>query len=281
VTEDLLLVLHRRLQGVVDALHVRPLARAVFRSFASVRYKADVLATARQNGRVWKLDPSVALRGTVQELDTIEWLRRVLREGDTAIDVGANVGQMTLEMAALVGPLGTVVAVEPGSGNVRCLRRHVTENGFEERVRIIEAACMDCDGGEAILRTFTKSGSPDEVASGHDVGGRAVHKELKRRDVIVPKVSIDGMVARLDLRPRAIKVDVEGAELAVLAGATETLMRHKPLLRVAFHPFAFEDGNEASEVLRNQLAGGDYRIADDPGGSLALSEYDAAPPPGS
>jgi len=277
VKQDLLITMHRHLQGLVDFVHLRPLAQITFRRLTSGRYKEGRLARARQNGRVWMLDLSVALRGEEQEPETIEWLRRVLVSGATAIDVGANVGQMTLEMAALVGKGGTVVAIEPGPGNVRCLRRHIAGNAMEDRVRVIEAACMDIDGGEVVLRTFTGSGNPGEVASGHAVLGRESHEGTKRTDVAVSRVSIDGVAQRLNLIPAAIKIDVEGSELAVLAGAKKTLSVYKPALRVAFHPFAFDSPLEASEQLRQLLREAGYYIQSDPGSALSLDEYVAVP----
>src|SRR5256714_13335735 len=133
---DALMWIRRALQPVVDRLGLRPAARFCFRRLAAWRYGADGLAAVRQNDRLWKYDLDVATRAEVYEPATVAWLRRRVRPADCVLDVGANVGQLTLESAALVGPAGTVIAVEPAPGNVRLLRRHVEANGMADRVRV-------------------------------------------------------------------------------------------------------------------------------------------------
>src|SRR5262245_40918923 len=101
---DILILLKRRLDKIVGRLGVRPAARSVYRKLLKLRYGENGLATASHNGRTWKLHYEVALRGEYAEFETIEWLREVVKLGDCVIDVGANIGQMTLEAAHLVGP---------------------------------------------------------------------------------------------------------------------------------------------------------------------------------
>ncbi len=276
---DTLIFLHRRLQGVVGLLRVRPLAQKVFRYLYARSYANDHLATARQNGRSWRLHPEVALRGEVAEFETIEWLRRVIKLGDTVIDVGANVGQMTLEMAHLVGPTGRVLAIEPGKGNLRILRQHVEGNGFADRVTIIEAACCEIHGGT--LEFSVVGTSVDAVGSGHSLSEKAVAGQGGELPAFVAKVqtvSLDGLCADFKAVPTVVKIDVEGAELRVLDGARQMLASNRPKLRVGFHPFAFDDASAASQQLLSVLDGCGYDTSSlRDRACLELSEYEFYP----
>jgi FkbM family methyltransferase len=218
----------------------------------------------------------------MQEFETVEWLRRVVKPGMTVIDVGANVGQMTLEMATLVGPSGRVVAIEPGAGNVEYLRQHVGANNLGDRVTIIEAACSSEDGGEIAFFVGTSNGDLSSVGSGHTiVGAGAITSQTPNLQVIetrVPRVSLDGLCRRMDITPAVVKIDVEGAEILVLKGAVDVLRRMRPQVRVGFHPFAFES---ASAALADLLSLTDeMRYSVDgvrPGDSLDLVEYNLVP----
>jgi FkbM family methyltransferase len=259
----------------LDRLKLRQLARGIYRALLQLRYGADGLATTMQNGRTWKLHYEVALRGEYAEFDTIEWLRKVVKPGGCVIDVGANVGQMTLEAAHLVGPSGKVVAIEPAPGNLKLLCAHIAANGFADRVEIIPAACSSSSGGEIILHVY--GDRSDNVGSGHSVCEGAIGDEATV-NVSVPKVSIDKICAERQLVPSVIKIDVEGAEIDVIRGAVSTLRAHHPSVRFGFHPFAFADSSEATQELRALLAECGYSSPEpDAGEGYDLREYEALP----
>lgn len=278
MSEDLLVLLHRQLGAAVDAMHLRPAARRVFHLLVRARYGAAGLAVARQNGRVWRLDFEVARRGLEQEMDTIQWLRTVLQDGGVGLDIGANVGQMTLEMAELVGPKGRVFAVEPAPGNLRLLRRHIEANGFLDRVCVLEAACVDTDGVTVTLGIVSGNRRSDSVGSGHAIVGAGTRPPPDCTVAVnVPGVTIDAIVERERIAPRAIKIDVEGSELRVLQGARRTLIEHRPHLRVAFHPFAFEDPRAGSDAILTLLRTHGYVVDLQGDEAMCLAEYNCMP----
>lgn len=280
--DDLLIWCRRRLAPLARRIGVQGVARRLYDEIAARRYPAGTLCTAVQNGRTWRLRREVAERGTVQEIETIEWLRRVVQPGMTVLDVGANVGQMTLEMAALAGAGGRVLAIEPGRGNLEYLRQHVEGNGFQEMVSVIAAACAETDGGEVTFFVATENGDVATVGSGHNIVGASAilnqKREIEVREVRVPRVSIDGLCRRESVQPGVIKIDVEGAELLVLRGASETLRRGRPQVRVGFHPFAFDDPASASAELLQLAEAAGYRVEGAlPGTTLELAEYNLVP----
>src|SRR5882672_828132 len=76
-------------------------------------------------------------RGVCYEAEIAWTMIRALRPGDTAIDVGANVGFFTVLMAKLVGPTGKVYAYEPGQDTLVGLRANIAANNLEN-VEVIE-----------------------------------------------------------------------------------------------------------------------------------------------
>jgi FkbM family methyltransferase len=133
-------------------------------------------------------------------------------------DVGANVGFYTLLFSHLVGTGGRVLAFEPFPRNVSLLRRHVELNRCAN-VTVFDAAVFDHDG--TALFEEAPSASMGRLS---DRGSFAV--ECRRLD----KVIGEGFPP-----PDLIKIDVEGAEGSVLAGAAEILQKYAPLIFLATH----------------------------------------------
>ncbi len=279
MAQDLLVTVHRLSRRVAPLLGpLRGVARTTFARLMQLRYGDGGLTVAVQNDRRWKLIPEVALRGEHQEFETVEWFRQVVRPGMQVLDVGANVGQMSLELGALVGPQGRVVAIEPAQGNLQALKTHIEANGMGARIDVVPAACASEHGGQ--MSFFVAGARADSVGSGHAASAEGIqraHPSIAVHEVRVPRVSIDGLCAERALRPSLIKIDVEGGELGVLAGARQTIASCRPLVRLAFHPFAFESPLEASDEVRRFFEGFDYELRAPEKGALALEEYVALP----
>jgi FkbM family methyltransferase len=141
--------------------------------------------------------------------------------GDVFYDIGANVGFFTLLAAARVGPTGRVIAVEPVPRNVDLLRRHLVLNAIEN-VSVFAVAVADQPGEQR----FDAAASP---SMGHlDAGG----------SLAVQVTTIDELVATGSAPPpQVIKMDVEGAESRVLAGAVHVLRAHRPIVLLSTHGY--------------------------------------------
>ena len=164
-----------------------------------------------------------------------------------AIDVGANRGWYTLLFSKLVGPQGQVYALEPEPAMFRILNQNVAINGFAGNVSTFPLAASDiCD--KAMM----------QVNSAEPEISRLVPKRgaFSSADVSVDAVTLDRFAESHKLgRIDFIKVDVEGAEAKVLAGARGILERCQPLLLVeALDRNLRRYGNSASQLsdaLRN------------------------------
>jgi FkbM family methyltransferase len=131
-----------------------------------------------------------------------------LRPGGTFVDVGANLGLYTVAAGRAVGAEGRVVAVEPTPTTAEMLRQNVRLNGLWES-GVVEV--HECAAGAAPGRARL---AVDRADSGHnslypEPGSTAeVDVEVVRLDDLIPAG------AEVDV----VKIDVEGAELAVLRG---------------------------------------------------------------
>jgi FkbM family methyltransferase len=150
--------------------------------------------------------------------------------GDTALDVGANVGAYSLLLGQWVGPAGRVFAFEPAPAIFRGLSRHITMNNLAGVVEPVMAAVGDRVETASLLVAGTH-GESRLASPGDDPGSK----------VDVSMTTVDAFCAARALAPRFMKVDVEGFELPVLRGARETIRRAGSSLAlfVEMHPSAW------------------------------------------
>ena len=143
--------------------------------------------------------------------------RRVVRPGDTVLDVGANLGVVTLLLSRLVGPTGHVHAFEPNPRLVRMLK-----------------ADLDCAGAENVVLHPIALGAADgelELAApaGNAGAGSLVRTGEHLERTRVPVVRLARVLAVEKCGPiRLVKIDVEGFEPQVFAGAQAWFERRPP-----------------------------------------------------
>jgi len=138
-------------------------------------------------------------------------IRRLLREGDVFVDVGANIGYFTLLASKIVGEDGKIISFEPVPATAAKLRENVRLNGAGN-VLIHDKAVTDKPG-------LVKIGKTVKVG----LGMSTIRVSGMMREVWeVPAVRLDQILA--DERPiRLVKIDVEGAELLAIKGYVEYL----------------------------------------------------------
>ena len=169
-----------------------------------------------------------------------------LRLDDVFVDVGANVGLYSIAGARRV-PNGHVWAVEPDPHNAELLRRHVAMNDVADRVTVVEAAAGDDDGSIE----FSALGIPQSSVGDIWESGRG------RRFVRLAR--LDGAVRRADV----LKVDVEGYEGQVLAGATGLLTdatRRPRLILLEVHADLIPRAGWSVERVRELLVAHGYAV---------------------
>lgn len=204
----------------------------------------------------WGAQAFALMTGT-HETTVQEALRRCLPPGGAMLDVGANIGGMALIAAAIVGPEGEVVAIDPQRECAEACRLNAELNGFSH-MRVVEAAAGAQDGEAEIIvvadSLWTRAASVGE----HDL-------EVRRDRVRM--VSLDSLVASGGARPPdVVKIDVEGAELDVLAGMRSLLRDARPVVICEMHGknAAFVEAMEAAGYRVTNLDGPSGIVTGDP-----------------
>jgi FkbM family methyltransferase len=158
------------------------------------------------------------LRSCEKEPETVTWLASTITPDSVLYDIGANVGAYALIAASVSGGRATVYAFEPGAATYANLVHNVARNGFGASVVPLAVAL----GSRTGIASFHYA-SPDAGAAEHPGVGLAADEP----GPAAPKVlayRLDELVRMLHLQaPTHIKIDVDGAELAVLEGAGDVL----------------------------------------------------------
>ncbi len=145
------------------------------------------------------------------EPEVTAFLKENVGAGQTAIDLGANIGYFTLLLAQLVGEDGQVVAFEPDPQNCQLLEKNVRANGYTN-VTVRRQAVADYSGRAPLFLSDVNPGDHRLT----DADGR--------RDIVdVDVVMLDSALAQLRGRIHWIKMDIQGAELAALRGMRSLL----------------------------------------------------------
>jgi FkbM family methyltransferase len=174
---------------------------------------------------------------------------RCVRPGMAVVDVGANIGCLTMLLASLVEASGLVVAVEPNPENIKLLEASRRVNGFDH-VLVIQAAAGRQTGLLA-LNVSHSNGMTGQLPEDADAVFASHPVPCFALDAILPKGR------RIDL----IKIDTEGAELNALIGLSETINRDRPVIVSEFSPATLPGISRCSgpEYLGFLIARG-YRI---------------------
>jgi FkbM family methyltransferase len=159
------------------------------------------------------------------------FLERNVRPGMVCLDVGANLGEVTMHMARKAGASGRVLAFEPIPPVRARLEQHVERNRLGDVVSVESIALSN--GAGRVTMSYATADEPNQ-GMGSIVHVDNAYTPLR---IEVATQSLDALVdarglSRLDL----IKIDVQGAEPLVLAGAPETLARFSPDLLMEVAP---------------------------------------------
>lgn len=158
------------------------------------------------------------LNGVMDMAETRIW-RTLLRDGDTVVDGGANLGYFTLLASRMVGPSGHVLAYEPVSETAGSLRRNI-EASRCANVTVLKAALSDRNGVVKL-----------NICDRDPFLGKASMGKYENQNWIGEEnclcVALDGLF-ECNIRPALIKLDIEGAEPLALKGASKLLQRRNP-----------------------------------------------------
>jgi FkbM family methyltransferase len=167
--------------------------------------------------------------GRARESATMQRFQEFVRPGDTVFEVGGHIGFITQFFATKVGHDGEVHVFEPGTKNKPFLRKNIASLA---NCAHIDAAVSD-QIGKAYFYEENLGGFMNSLDANFARGSGLA--AAQRTDIhITPRkvrtVTLDHYAQQHGRFPDFIKIDVEGAELAVLRGATKVLANVNALM---------------------------------------------------
>ncbi|MGC4189964.1 MAG: FkbM family methyltransferase [Thermomicrobiales bacterium] len=250
----------------------------------------EAMVVRAERGPMRKLPPGLALWSNAQlhrvlGEPELKELPRLVRKDSIAVDVGAHFGTYSLALARLVGKQGKVVSIEPIAEDAAMLRQAVSQ--LRLPVDVVETALSD-HSGVATMRIPKLHGYEKTALSSLETTVQAsADVAIETRDV--PVRTLDEVMSVYAKPVSFIKIDVEGHELPVLAGAEGTIRTHKPAILIeinddlggersatdvfawivaqGYHGEFLEDGRyrrpiSAFDVTRHQTAASDDVLSD-------------------
>ena len=200
----------------------------------------------------------------VFELQVTEAIWRLVDPGETAADVGANIGYMTSVLGRRVRPGGTVWCFEPHPDLFSELSHNVDRWRTPSGANGLTPGRSPAGGAAAVTFELRNAAVSDRsgactlhVPSDFSVNRGLASVEARAAEgttaITVPQVSLDETFAGVD-RVGLIKVDVEGHEAAVFRGAQELIRRHR------VRDWLFEENDENPLGVGKMLAENGYRL---------------------
>lgn len=186
-------------------------------------------------------------------------LKEKLKLGMTFVDVGANVGEITLIAAKLVGKTGRVISFEPVTSTFEKLRENINLNRFEH------VSLMKYGLGEESQDNIPIYSSSGNLSSDENCGLASLYNK-SRSERPIDNISIrtmDDIVGSLGLASvDLIKVDIEGGEMSFLVGAEKLLRERCPMLIVEVQEYTSQQAGWNILQLFNYLEGFGYEFFD-------------------
>lgn len=179
--------------------------------------------------------------GTFYEEPELAMIRAHFPQGGTFVDIGANVGNHSLYVAAFLQP-ARVVPVEPNPIAGKLLLANIALNNL---AAVTDLRLIGMGLSDAAQQDFAMTPRDENLGGAQMVAGEGAI-ETQRGDDALARYA-----------PDFIKIDVEGMEMQVLTGLEETIARHAPVMLIEVdksHDTAFHDWCAArGYVLENQL----------------------------
>lgn len=225
-----------RLSALYNRMFVAPFARLEWRQLRDDVPPEAEREVVRLDGFDLYVHPQEAIGRRIKASGKHEphleaFLRQRLRTGDVFLDVGANIGFMTMLAASVVGPSGKVIAVEPNPDNVSLIEASIAANGFSQ-IRVIPAAASDTPAE----LPFGIIGSNGSILP-RKLPGWSTVRAIRLDDELADEPRID-----------IIKIDIEGHEPFALRGLEKTIAKHCPIITSELHPYLLKQHSKTEPL---------------------------------
>lgn len=193
---------------------------------------------------------------SMHERKTIEALPELLADAKLFVDIGASLGQYTY-FASQAIKAGRIVAIEPDPIRYAKLREDAASwsRSSSNQIDVIHGVASDVQGKVPFFVT-------NSAVSGGLFRNELPHLDTARREAVhwdeiaVESHTLDELFSN-DL-PDCVKMDVEGAELRVLKGATKLLAKQKTIFLIELHDFSDPKGQQSRQDVLNFMTAHGY-----------------------
>jgi FkbM family methyltransferase len=216
---------------LLDTHHVRFLGKRIIRTYRSTTADGMRFMFHTRDGSERHLLEDI--------VDSHVYERFPIRQGDTVVDIGANIGIFTVMASRFVGKSGTVAAIEPSPSSFNLMKKNLSLNECEN-VKPVKTALGE---NESIgsLNVYNRSVFNSFLARNNQVLQHSVAVQIQ---------TLDGLMQKLDLkRLDFLKIDTEGFELPILKGGVKTLLRFRPHIVGEAHPTFSDSGSKITRFL--------------------------------
>ncbi len=175
-------------------------------------------------------------------------IKSTITKGMVCLDVGANIGYFTLILARLIGQEGKVFAFEPEPHNFDLLEKNIAINGYHNITPIQKAVSNKNGKAKLFLNRVS--------LAGHSLATpRKSERQFVRDTIEIEQQTLDTFFRDYDGKVDFVKIDVEGAELAVVEGMENIISKNKDLVIITeFFPDALRSfGSTPKEFLNTLL----------------------------
>ena len=169
--------------------------------------------------------------------------KRLVKKGMVVVDIGANIGYYTLLASHLVGEKGKVFAFEPDPSNYTLLLRNIAIN-----------ACTNVTPVKKAL--FSKSGRMKLFLDKKNLGGHSLSEANvdKSSFIAVEAIRLDDFFKNIDVKIDVVKMDVQGLEMHVIEGMTDTVNQNDNLkVMTEFWPIGLQNACSSPLMFLRKL----------------------------
>jgi FkbM family methyltransferase len=227
------------------------------------QYKKGSERLCERNGVNFKLDIS----------DLMEWyvyfgfrekgkgvFYSTIKKGDIILDIGANLGQITLISAIKTGKKGKVISIEPDADNFKKLKSNIELNPFDN-IETFFVALSDKSGrGEIIIRDDSNHGM------------NRIHVNENTGDI--PISTLDELLLPSANKITHIKIDTEGYEFKILKGGINLIKKCRPFLYIEIIDSNLKHQNDTPHDIFNLLHELNYSLYQADSGSQLFPAMD-------
>jgi FkbM family methyltransferase len=201
-----------------------------------------------RNGLRWVLNPSdyahedIFWLGELNRYEIYHILRLVPPDA-VIFDIGANIGYYSLTLAHQLGSRASFYSFEPNPPTLARFQRHIELNHLSN-IHLQNVGLADHEGSAHVVERSDNSGAATLREGGS-----------------IQLVTLDGFVERHGVeRIDFMKVDIEGFEQKMLAGARRTLARLRPIIQIELNPPALAKAGSSVPAVVEELRQAGYQL---------------------